>query len=662
MTKYILSLTVSLVSFCFLFPQGKLMVAGGGIEYTGGWSDAPYSWAIQQAKNHRVAIISPKYNPENREEYFRELGAAKVRYFVFSFPALANHKPTLDSLMKYDFWFFDEAEPHELYGLFRGTKLDSAIDEKFRQGGVLGANGKSAAIFSGVIFTESYGEIESIEALGDLRDARIHLKNDFLGLMDGYIIDPFFSEKGRLGRNLAFMARWWLEKKEKIASLGLDQQTALCVDSTGNGFVLGTGAVSILINDISAENFKIKGGKPEIDSLRVVQLLEGDRFNLISWEINSGAVYQIPDVREESADRILLFSGGSDLSASERFLDTLIYGTGNPSDQILIITGASDSYAQVVKAILESRGVSSVSILQTLAVFSDNQVSNGAILAADKFLFTHNDPLLLKEFFHTGINGPLLQSRLYEPGAISAFIAEDCSLAGPWLVSLQQVRSAMLSGGENGLFLHPGLGLLHTTAVIPQSENNDNYFAHPTTGLPYLMINKNLAFGVSLAGGTFLKYYTGQNQTWIRSYGANPVLLLQNPGTHIHLADSQYLFARNSTGFDNMRLSVLDSTSFRLGKLQTPPAPAAQETGDWISIYPNPVKESLNILLTGAPSGTYTFQLLNSEGQSAVSRTFVLQPATQTVNIPVPDLMPGVYMLVVREAGQKVVKRIQVIR
>lgn len=661
MARYIFSFFVLLYGANLSFSQGKLMIAGGGMVYSGGWSDAPYAWAISQAHNHKVAIIRASYAKVNEEDYFVGLGAAKVRYFALSFPALANHLPTIDSLMSYDFWLFEADSLLDMYTIFKNTKLDSAVDVKFQQGGVIGANGKTSALLADVIFTAPYGNIETPAALADTRDSRIQLKNDLFSLTEGYVIDPSFSEKGRFGRLLAFMARWWIEKRDPISGIGIDEQTAICVDSIGNGRVFGTGAAVILLNDISKDNFSLHTGKPVIDSLRFLQLLDGDEFNIISWETKGMTSQLIPGIREETANQTLLFNGGTDLSASGRFFDTLIYATGYPSDNILIITGESDAYAQVVKAMLESQGASTVHVLRTTEIFENDPGKNAEILASDKFLFTHNDPVILSEFLKAGTNGPLLLSRILEPGTIGAFIGPDCQLAGPWLISPQQVRSATLSGEESHLFLQPGLGILQTTAIIPQTEDLTNYFSHPSTGIPYLMATQTLAYGISLAEGSFMKYFSSQNQVWVITYGKNPAILLHNPGTHIHINENEYPISRNATGFDNLRVSLIDSMAFRLGTVVASIPESPGENADWISIYPNPVKENMNILLTGKPSGTYTFQLLNSEGQNVITQTFVLQPTTQTLQIPVPGLLPGVYMLLVKEAGKKIIKRIQVI-
>ena len=41
----------------FSFSQGSLVLIGGGGESIGGWSDDPYTWALDQSQNRKVAVI-----------------------------------------------------------------------------------------------------------------------------------------------------------------------------------------------------------------------------------------------------------------------------------------------------------------------------------------------------------------------------------------------------------------------------------------------------------------------------------------------------------------------------------------------------------------------------------------------------------------------------
>ena len=41
----------------FSFSQGSLVLIGGGGESNGGWSDDPYTWALDQSQNRKVAVL-----------------------------------------------------------------------------------------------------------------------------------------------------------------------------------------------------------------------------------------------------------------------------------------------------------------------------------------------------------------------------------------------------------------------------------------------------------------------------------------------------------------------------------------------------------------------------------------------------------------------------
>jgi len=61
-----------------IFSQGSLVLVGGGGESNGGWSDAPYTWALDQSQNRKVAVIYYSSSTSWTPEYFMDLGP----YFI----------------------------------------------------------------------------------------------------------------------------------------------------------------------------------------------------------------------------------------------------------------------------------------------------------------------------------------------------------------------------------------------------------------------------------------------------------------------------------------------------------------------------------------------------------------------------------------------------
>ena len=54
----------------FSFSQGSFILIGGGGESNGGWSDAPYTWALDQSQNRKVAVIYYSSSTSWIPEYF----------------------------------------------------------------------------------------------------------------------------------------------------------------------------------------------------------------------------------------------------------------------------------------------------------------------------------------------------------------------------------------------------------------------------------------------------------------------------------------------------------------------------------------------------------------------------------------------------------------
>lgn len=233
--------------------QGKLMLVGGGGETEGGWSNAPYQWAVDHSQNKKVAVIS--YSTEDNwiPDYFKSLGAVAADNIKIDSRALADQQTTYDLLMQYDVFFFKGGDQSYYYNYFKDTKTEQAIVDKFNAGGVMSGTSAGMAILSGVIFTAQNGSVYPSDALTNINDSDITLANDFLPFLPGIIVDTHFTERGRGSRLLAFMANWFIHHNEIVIGIGVDDRTALCIDENNLATVYGTGSVSIY----QAESFSV---------------------------------------------------------------------------------------------------------------------------------------------------------------------------------------------------------------------------------------------------------------------------------------------------------------------------------------------------------------------------------------------------------------------
>ena len=291
----------------------------------GGWSDAPYRWAVGHSSNKKVAVIS--YSDEDNfiPDYFKALGAVDARNIRIASQATADLQSTYDELMQYDVFFFKGGDQYNYYQLYKGTKTAQATIDKFHAGGVISGTSAGMAILSSVIFTAKNGSVYPDEALDDFTQSSIDLADDFLPLFPGFIFDSHFTERGRIGRLLPFMGKWFMDTGELISGIGVDDRTALAIDENKLGMVYGTGTVGIY----TAASFSAyQDEKLLADSVHAIQLLHGHSIDLAQKQIITGPEEELPaDPASETGNYQVLLSGSEGVNTNTAILNSLIQET-----------------------------------------------------------------------------------------------------------------------------------------------------------------------------------------------------------------------------------------------------------------------------------------------------------------------------------------------
>ncbi|MEO0972965.1 MAG: hypothetical protein AAFX85_07700, partial [Pseudomonadota bacterium] len=99
------------------------------------------------------------------------------------------------------------------------------------------------------------------------------------------LVDTHFTTRARLGRLAVFLARWQEMSQTDAFGVGIDEHTALAVDSLSVGTVYGEGAVTFLqapsAQQLTAEQ------PPYASGLRLDQLTAGFVFDLVGRQVRS---------------------------------------------------------------------------------------------------------------------------------------------------------------------------------------------------------------------------------------------------------------------------------------------------------------------------------------------------------------------------------------
>lgn len=570
MIKYLIAFLWVFYGSSLMAQNGKLLLIGGGSEKETelSWNSKAYKWAIDHSANKKVAIIAYGSADDWLPNYFKnQCGASVASNFNINSLAIAEAQATYDTLISYDVIFLKGGDQFNYYSTYSGRKVQYAIEHVYNNGGVICGTSAGLAVLSKVIYTAENGSAYSNETIENPFNNFVTLADDFFDFFPGYVFDSHFTIRSRFGRLLGFMEHWKQLKGELIVGIGIDEMTAMTIDENKLGTVYGIGTVN-LYKAPDSEHLGTNSGHLVADSIEVTQLLQGCTYNFKTGETDGFTEELIPEKSYETANHTLFATGSDIISENLAMLENLVNQTGNSSDPILILAGTSQIYATAYKNQMINLGAAQVNIISATLDAASNSSFTELIASAKKIVFVENSWADLKSFIDNGNAGTKLKEQLQNPEIIFAFIGNNSRFAGKTIVDNYLVKDAAYYGQ---LTLTEGLGLLQTTAIIPNTYSSADYFENTAAAIPYAMVNSNLAYGILLNGDNYIKYQPQANNRIIEAGGTFPVMLLQSKntgaGSSIQTAygDGSDDFP-NYSGFEKMWLSIIDETTpFTMG-------------------------------------------------------------------------------------------------
>ncbi len=181
---------------------------------------------------------------------------------------------------------------------WRGTPVQRELNAAIRRGVPMGGTSAGLAVLGEFAYTSQNDEprgpnLTSAAALANPFHPQVVIAHNFLVIpaLRGVITDSHFHARDRLGRTLVFMARILASGVPRIRAIGIDQHTALLLDSDGSAVAAGAGAVYLFS---SARRPAIcRAGVPlTFANIRVRKLVAGQKFSLASWS-GDGLAYSL---------------------------------------------------------------------------------------------------------------------------------------------------------------------------------------------------------------------------------------------------------------------------------------------------------------------------------------------------------------------------------
>jgi cyanophycinase len=636
--------------------DGKLLIIGGGSENitsTSSWNYGAFNWAVSQSANKKVAILHYSTTTTSAfENYFKtHCGANEVKSFIVNSTG-ANNATLIAEISEYDVFYLRGGDQWQYYNQWKGRLMEDAIHEKYSSGGVICGTSAGLAILSGTSFVAENGECYSNGAVKNTNLITITLRDDFLRMMPGFIFDSHYTNRGRLGRLVSFMAHWKKNKSESLVGIGVDEITALAINADGTATAYGAGTVSI-IRERRGSDFA-SGSVLAIDSLEITQLAHGTSINLNTFEVNDFTSQIEPAFITETTPSKIYISGGDNLNSANEDLLEKFAVEGNKVDNIIVFTGSDASLAQSYKTKLNEFGAVNVQIFEASGGNSTSTEVASSIESTTKFLFVNNNAYnLITLFFNSGgVAGNALNNALSNRALYLAFIGDNARFCGEVLIS------NYINADANAT-LSDGLGLIKTATIIPKtferpaSGSVTTYWHGTNAAIPYAMVNEGIKNGIWLNDDNYIVFKGIGSKAKFTVYGSSPVFVQSLHNTNGDLVSQTY----GGTGvpdkkaaYDFMFLSFLkENQEYILGNFESSLTGITdQPTNHSISIFPNPVTQKLNITSAKMVKGVTIYNMHGSMVFSGIYSTNVL-----SIDIERIALQSGIYLVEIKTTEKK---------
>lgn len=268
--------------------QPGLMLVGGG-----DWPHDAFRWMIEKAGHGRIVILRASGSTEAQDEFFKDIGGiTAAQTLVFEDRRAASDPRVLEIVRGADGIFIAGGDQANYVRYWKGTPLNEALNQHVRDGKPLGGTSAGLAIMGAYSYgAMDGGSLISEDALKDPMGPAVTLVDEFLQLpllpAHQVITDSHFGKRDRLGRLIVFVARLAREQSSaEIKGLGVDENTALCIDGEGTGKVFtGNGGSAWLVVPQALLELNAKGDSQQFREFMKGRLQAGQALDFPGFSV-----------------------------------------------------------------------------------------------------------------------------------------------------------------------------------------------------------------------------------------------------------------------------------------------------------------------------------------------------------------------------------------
>ena len=274
-------------------PQPGAALMGGGKDL-----DPAFKWLCELAHDGDFLILRATGDDEYNLYVQKLCHVNSVATLILPNRQSAEDPFSAETVRRAEAIFIAGGDQANYIKFWQGTPVQTAINERLREGVPIGGTSAGLAVLGEFVFTAMNDTAYSKETLADPYNKGVTLGKDFLHVpyMDGILTDQHFVRRDRLGRSVGFMARILQDDMAaSVREIAVDERNAVLVDENGSATLVGKGAAYFFSPTQKPEI--CQPGKPlTFRNIDVYKIGSSAKFNMKSWTGSGGTSYVLSAV------------------------------------------------------------------------------------------------------------------------------------------------------------------------------------------------------------------------------------------------------------------------------------------------------------------------------------------------------------------------------
>ena len=270
-----------------------ISMAGPAHDFGGGSTDvdAAIQWMIDQVRgctscSTKVDVVILRSSGSNgyNDYIYAMNGVDSVETLVITSARDSNTAAVQNTVRNAEVIFFAGGDQCDYVKYFKGTLVETAVEDVYSRGGGVGGTSAGTAIQGEFTYDGCGGSAVSADALANPYHRTITFTYGFFNWanLQRTITDSHFAQRDRMGRTMAFIARQIKDGRAPSAlSIAVNERTSVVVDRNGLATVMGDGPAYFVLGDHMPE--VCQSGTPlTFSNFKIWKVPAGGTFNLQS--------------------------------------------------------------------------------------------------------------------------------------------------------------------------------------------------------------------------------------------------------------------------------------------------------------------------------------------------------------------------------------------